>query len=157
MHPPVGPAWLVWLELSGLSEAMRRSAWMYPIVEIVHIVGFVVLVGAAVMFDLRVLGLAKGISPATLHATLRWGLVGFAASVITGVMFISGAPEQYFYNDAFKVKVVCLLLLGLNVVAFYSVEARKVLALGPVDQASRRASAFSIRWSGTSHISATAT
>lgn len=34
MHPPVGPAWLVWLELSGLGEAMRRSAWMYPIVGI---------------------------------------------------------------------------------------------------------------------------
>ena len=49
MHQPVGPAWLVWLETSGVAVAMRHGLWLYPIVEIVHIVGFVVLVGAAVM------------------------------------------------------------------------------------------------------------
>ena len=56
MHHPVGPAWLVWLETSALAEAMRQWTWLYPGVEIVHIVGFVVLVGAAIMFDLRLLG-----------------------------------------------------------------------------------------------------
>jgi hypothetical protein len=61
VHPPSGPAWLVWLEVSGLGQMMRRSAWLYPIVEIVHIVGFVILVGAVVMFDLRVLGLGRGL------------------------------------------------------------------------------------------------
>ena len=35
-------------------------------------------------------------------------------SVVTGALFIFGQPDQYFYNNAFKVKVVCLLLLGLN-------------------------------------------
>ena len=59
MHPPSGPAWLVWLETSGVAAAMRQWQWLYPIVEIVHIVGFVVLVGAAVMFDLRLLGLSR--------------------------------------------------------------------------------------------------
>ena len=51
MHPPTGPAVLVWLETSGLAVAMRQWAWLYPIVEILHILGFVVLVGAACVFD----------------------------------------------------------------------------------------------------------
>jgi len=49
MHPPSGPGWLVWLETSAVAVAMRQWAWLYPIVEIAHIVGFVTLVGAALM------------------------------------------------------------------------------------------------------------
>jgi len=52
-HAPAGPAWLGWLEATALATAMRQSAWLYPAVEIAHIVGFVVLVGSAFMFDLR--------------------------------------------------------------------------------------------------------
>jgi len=79
MHPPVGPAWLVALELSGLANAMRRSAWMYPIVEIVHIAGFVILVGAAVMFDLRVLGFGRGLAVSMLaRHLLPWSWAGLA-------------------------------------------------------------------------------
>ena len=37
MHPPSGPAWLVWLETSSVAVAMRQWTWLYPAVEIVHI------------------------------------------------------------------------------------------------------------------------
>ena len=33
-----------WLEASGVAVAMREWTWAYPIVEITHIIGFVVLV-----------------------------------------------------------------------------------------------------------------
>ena len=49
---------------------MRKSAWMYPIVEIVHILGFVILVGAVLMFDLRVLGLGRGLPVSALASHL---------------------------------------------------------------------------------------
>ena len=42
----------------------------------------------------------------------RWGVGGFVVSVITGVQFIFGAPEQYFFNDAFRLKVVFLFADG---------------------------------------------
>ena len=58
MHQPVGPAFLVYLETSGLATLMRQSQWLYPIVEIAHILGFVTLVGSVAMFDLRLLGLS---------------------------------------------------------------------------------------------------
>ena len=58
MHEPAGPAFLVWLETTGLAVAMRQWLWLYPIVEIVHILGFVVLVGSVAMFDLRLLGVS---------------------------------------------------------------------------------------------------
>ena len=51
-----------WLEDSSLAVAIRQSAWMYPALEIVHIIGIVLLVGPALMFDLRLLGFGKHIS-----------------------------------------------------------------------------------------------
>lgn len=47
---------LGWLEATPLALAMRSSLWLYPIVEIFHIVGFTILVGAVALFDLRLLG-----------------------------------------------------------------------------------------------------
>ena len=67
------------------------------------------------------------------------GIAAFVLSAATGSLFIFGQPDQYFYNAAFKFKVVALLLLGLNVSLFYTLEARRVLALGPNDDVPLRA------------------
>jgi hypothetical protein len=50
-------------------------------------------------------------------------------------MFISGTPDQYFYNDAFKLKVVFLALMGANAALFYWREFRGIARLGPHDDA----------------------
>src|SRR2546421_35171 len=71
MHPPSGPAWLVWLETSGIGVAMRQWTWLYPAVEIAHIVGFVTLVGAALMFDARLLGRSRPLAVSALERHLR--------------------------------------------------------------------------------------
>ncbi len=132
-------AFIDWIVSTRLSWFVTEYRWVWPMTESVHFCGLTLLAGTVGLFDLRVLGLGKGIAPATLHATLRWGLVGFAASVVTGVMFISGTPDQYFYNDAFKLKVVLLALLGANAALFYWREFAGVRALGPHDDAPRSA------------------
>jgi hypothetical protein len=136
------PQIIYWLTHTPVNSLVMDYRWTWPIAESLHFCGLVLMTGTVGAFDLRVLGLGKGIAPAVLHRPLRLGVAGFVVSVVTGSLFIFGQPDQYFYNDAFKVKVVCLLLLGLNVAAFYSIEARTVLALGPVEQASPRAKCF---------------
>jgi hypothetical protein len=103
MHPAAGPAWAVWLEASAVGTAMRQWLWLYPIVEIVHIVGFIVLVGAAFMFDLRLLGLARAVPVSALADHLlrgaRWALL---LVLPTGsLMFIAQATE-IVCNPAFR-------------------------------------------------------
>jgi hypothetical protein len=97
------------------------------------------MAGTVGLFDLRLLGMAKGIAPSTLHGALRWGVVAFGVSVVTGVMFISGTPDQYFYNDAFLLKAGFLVLMGANVGLFYWREWAVVRTLGPHDDAPRSA------------------
>ena len=130
-------AFIDWIVSTRLSWFVLEYRWVWPISESVHFCGLTLLTGTVGLLDLRLLGLVRGIAPSTLHATLPWGLAGFGASVITGVMFISGMPDQYFYNDAFKLKVVFLALMGANAAFFYWREFAGVRTLGPHDDAPR--------------------
>ena len=129
MHPPVGPAWLVWLELSGLGEAMRRSEWLYPIVEIFHITGFVILVGAVVMFDLRVLGFGRELPVSALaRHLLRWSWAALALVLPAGVMMFTAHATEFATNPAFQVKLALLALAVTNVGFFHLGPYRTVRA-----------------------------
>ena len=128
-----------WLTSTPVNTVVMDYRWVWPISEILHFCGLAVMVGTVGAFDLRLLGLGKGVAPATLHRSLRYGIAAFVLSAATGSLFIFGQPDQYFYNAAFKFKVVALLLLGLNVSLFYTLEARRVLALGPNDDVPLRA------------------
>ena len=131
-------AFIDWIVSTPLSYFVTEYRWVWPISESIHFCGLTLLAGTVGLFDLRVLGFAKGVTPSALHATLPWGLAGFGASVVTGIMFISGAPDQYFYNNAFKLKVVFLVLMGANAAFFYWREFAGIRALGPYDDAPRR-------------------
>jgi hypothetical protein len=93
-HEPLGAAWL-WLETTALAHAMRQWPWLYPVVEIVHIVGIALLVGAAAMFDLRLLGVSRGLPVAEMaRHLLPWARLGLGVMVPTGFsMFAAHATE----------------------------------------------------------------
>ncbi|HEY8554547.1 MAG TPA: hypothetical protein VIL43_08425 [Burkholderiales bacterium] len=120
MHEPVGPALLVWLETSGFAQAMRQWLWLYPIVEIVHIGGIVLLVGGAAMFDLRLLGLGRTLSVRRLaRLLLPWSVVGLALVAATGLMMFTAHATEFWVNPAFAVKMSLIVLAGLNAALFH--------------------------------------
>jgi hypothetical protein len=130
---------ILWLYNSPAAHLVNDYRWSWPIAETIHFIGLVLLTGTVGAFDLRLLGVGKGIRPADLHRNLRYGIAGFGLLLITGLLFISGAPDQYFYNRAFHFKFASLMLMGINVLLFYRLEFREVRVLGPRDEASRPA------------------
>jgi hypothetical protein len=121
MHPPTGPAWLVWLESSGLAGAMREWLWLYPIVEIVHIIGLAVLVGAAVLFDLRLLGLSSSIRVTALAAhLLPWARRSLLLIVPSGLMMFAAHATEMAVNPAFQIKMGLLIAAGANAATFHA-------------------------------------
>ncbi|MDO9060676.1 MAG: hypothetical protein Q7U92_16865, partial [Bradyrhizobium sp.] len=62
---PVASIFLA-LQESALGHAMRSSPALYPAVEILHILGFVMLVGSILALDLRLLGLGRAIAIAPM-------------------------------------------------------------------------------------------
>jgi hypothetical protein len=120
MHPPSGPAWAVWLETSAPAVAMRQWLWLYPSIEITHIVGFVVLVGSAFMFDLRLLGLSRAI-PVSAMAThlLRWARLALLLVVPSGVLMFMAHATEFAASGAFQLKLALIGLAFLNAGIFH--------------------------------------
>ena len=120
MTPAEGAGWLVWLEHSGLGLAMRQWRWLYPIVEIVHISGFVLLVGAAAMFDLRLLGLSRRLpTEAMAGHLLPWARAGFALVLPTGLMMFVAHAGEMATNPAFRLKLLLIAAALLNAGLFH--------------------------------------
>ncbi|HEY8518904.1 MAG TPA: DUF6644 family protein [Gammaproteobacteria bacterium] len=128
-----------WIASTRLSWAVNNYGWIWPTAETLHFCALALIAGAVGMLDLRLLGAVKGLSPARLNGLVGFGYLGLAVSAATGVLFIAGAPDQYFFNAAFRVKVAALALAGVNVLAFHALVAPKLAALGPDDDAPRAA------------------
>jgi hypothetical protein len=125
-------ALVVWSIDAGIFDLMY-SAWGWPIAEIVHFTGLCLLIGTVGMFDLRMMGLVRGLSLAALHKLVPFGVLGFALSAASGFAFVVTSPDQYLYNPAWQIKMALLALAGLNMALFYLTTARAVKALGPDD------------------------
>jgi hypothetical protein len=127
VHPPEGPAWLVAIEASGFAAAMRHWLWLYPFVEIAHILGFVLLVGAAVMFDLRLLGLSPRIPVSDLaRHLLPWSRIGLGLVAPSGLAMFSAHATEWIENPAFWVKLSLIALAGVNAWTFHRWTFRSV-------------------------------
>jgi len=101
---------------------VTETPWMWPTCETLHFVGLTLLLGVVLLVDLRVLGVMKGVSFASLHRLLPWAAFGFGVNVITGMLFFVGIPGQYINNTAFYWKVGLVMLAGLNAVYFTLLE-----------------------------------
>ncbi len=115
-----GGSWLAALHEGSLAAAMRESMWLFPLVETIHIFGFSVLVGAVVMFDLRVLGISKRISVRLLaRHLLPWSLAALLWIVATGTLMFASEAIELAGNRAFVIKMTLLILAMTNAVAFH--------------------------------------
>lgn len=109
------------IEALAVAKAMREWLWLYPAVEIVHIVGFTVLVGSVAMFDLRVLGLSKQVSVRALaRHLLPWSVAALLLIVPAGLLMFSAHAADFLGNRAFQLKMALLLAAAMNAAMFHT-------------------------------------
>ena len=123
---------------SGIYDFMN-TAWGWPVIESLHFMGLSLLIGTVGLFDLRMLGLAKGIPMSALHRLVPWGIAGYALNVTTGFLFVSSAPDQYLFNPAFQTKLALMAIAGINVLFFYRFQFDQVKRAGAEASAQRGA------------------
>jgi hypothetical protein len=103
---------------SGATNAIKQfvltNPWVWPTSETLHFVGMSLMFGVLMIVNLRLLGLMKGMSYASVHRLLPLGILGFGINFATGMLFFIGAPEQYVENVSFHWKMILLELAGLN-------------------------------------------
>ena len=125
----------VWLEAALRSfqdvAAFMQLPWSWPAAESAHFIGLTLLLGSIGAWDLRLIGLLKDVPIAAFHRLVPFAVLGLAINAVSGTLFLMTSPDQYVYNPAFHLKVLCLLLAGLNVAFFYVALFRRVSTLGP--------------------------
>jgi hypothetical protein len=99
---------------SKISVVMVNSPWVWPASETIHFLGLSLTFGVLLAVNLRILGVMRQIPFADVHRLLPWGMLGFGANLITGMLFFVGQPRQYIDSAPFYWKVVFLMIAGAN-------------------------------------------
>ena len=101
------------------SDAMTFSKWWWTFMMAAHFIGLILIVGTVGLLDIRIMGFLKQLPVAPLHRLLPWGLAGLGINVATGLMAFAGRPDNYIFSLGLWVKILALMLLGVNAVLFY--------------------------------------
>lgn len=134
---------LEWIKSTPVGEFVRSSSWAFPTLQSLHFIGMTMLVGVVGAIDLRVLGIARGLPIHPLHRLLPVAFVGFGINLITGLMFFAHDPYVYAYNISFRIKMLLILVAGLNALWFQLGVFIDVDKWGPGIEASRLAKVIS--------------
>ena len=100
--------------VAAISDFVINSTWGSPAGETVHFLGMSLSIGVLLAVNLRIMGLMRQVPFRHLHRLLPWGMLGFGANLVTGMMFLIGTPVQYVTNVPFYWKVGLLIVAGAN-------------------------------------------
>lgn len=113
------------IEASPLAEAMRTWLWLYPAVEVVHLVGIALLFGSIAVLDLRLLGLSRALPVRRLAAhVLPWTAASLLLILPSGLLMFTAHASEFIDNGVFALKMGLILVGGLNAALFHTVTYR---------------------------------
>lgn len=115
------------LEHSALGAAMRESLFLYPLMNLFHIFGLILLVGAIGLLDLRILGLARGL-PLKLcsYYLTPIALVGLAMMLGSGFLMFSADAGPLSASTIFRVKLLIIAAALVNAALFRLAWSRRL-------------------------------
>ena len=109
------------VEASGLGSYVASSSWAFPVLETIHVMAIVTVVGSIAVMDLRLLGLASTDRPVSEVSRdtlpMTWG--AFVIAVLSGSLLFVSKASEYAVNPNFQWKMVLIALAGLNMAVFH--------------------------------------
>ena len=137
-----------WLQATPLSTTIRESDWLFPSIECVHVIAFVVVVGTISVVDLRLMGAASKTRRADelIEELLPVTWIAFAVAAVAGLLLFASKPVTYTQNFFFLGKMLLLVLAAANMGAFHLFVHTSLAAapVGPPPLAARVSGAISL-------------
>jgi hypothetical protein len=97
-----------------------------------YLVAFVQwLAHTPVSFDLRLLGFFNRVPITACREFMPWAMVGFALTLVSGLVFLTIFPAQYAYSQTWWFKVFFLCLAGANALIFETTMGARMLVMQP--------------------------
>lgn len=111
-----------WLSLEYLPVAEQVGAtWLFPLINSLHVLSVCFMLGALLMLDLRMAGLA-----ATKYSVkqlcsdfLPWIWISFVIATATGTALFITRASAHILNPAFQWKLMLMLLAAANMLVFH--------------------------------------
>ncbi len=115
------------LEASALGQAMRQWLWLYPSVEIAHLLGIALLFGSIAVLDLRLLGVWKRVPVKALAAqVLPWSAAAFLLIIPSGLLMFVAHASEFIASPVFVLKMCLIMAAGVNAAVFHAVTFPRV-------------------------------
>jgi hypothetical protein len=111
--------WLGWLEQSGLGEVARNSAWLFLVVNVLHVLGAALVVGGIAVFDVKVL-VDRGGADEVGHIAIPLAALGLALQIPTGLTLLAVEARALGVNPAFYWKLAFIAVGLVNLAVFHA-------------------------------------
>jgi hypothetical protein len=108
----------IWIETTSLHKFMVDNPIAFTFCETLHFMGLTVLAGALLVVDLRGLGFVKRMPLLELHKLVPFAIAAFVVQLLTGICFIASSPNHYFVDLSFQLKMILVLVAGVNALVF---------------------------------------
>lgn len=101
-----------WADNSWFGHGVRNSTWLFPFVEIFHLLALGVLGGTVLLVDLRLLGWRfQRDSVSELAADVQpWKIGSLVVMLVSGFFLFSSESVKMYGSSAFRIKMSFLLL-----------------------------------------------
>ena len=101
-----------WSYNTSIGEQIRDSLWAFAILEVFHLIGLTVVLGAIGIFGLRLLDLTMRDLPLSKVAreTAPWAAAGFGLMLLSGVPMYMSEAIKCFNSGPFRIKMVFLCI-----------------------------------------------
>lgn len=112
-------SWLASLESSVLAQWMRGAGSAYATVNLAHLLGLTLLLGAMLLLDLRLLGFGRRLPlPEVSRLLTRMALTGLALQVCSGFALFAADAVPLSANSAFQLKLALIAAALVNALLF---------------------------------------
>jgi hypothetical protein len=110
-----------WCNSSWWGVAIRKSQWLFPFVEIFHLLALGILGGTVLMLNLRLMRLAfRNQDTAEMAEEMKpWMISSLIVMLISGFLLFSTEAVKMYGNWGFQLKMLFLLLASLYTFTIY--------------------------------------
>jgi hypothetical protein len=133
-----------WLESTFMNKLMVDIYWMFPLMETIHFIGLILLFGALLVVDGRVLGWGRFINMKAAMAFIPVAIAAFALNLASGILFVASQPMVYMQNVVFQWKMALIVIAGINALWFWFGEHKELLQLADGEDAPFRAKVIAL-------------
>jgi hypothetical protein len=117
---------LAWVETTRIAAAVGGSSILVGSLSSIHLLGFTLITGGALVSNLRLLGVLFADRPVreVVGPTFRGIEVGLLISIPTGFLMFTPRAMSAFANETFRLKMLLLLTAAVLHFAFFRRIAR---------------------------------